>query len=198
MGYTLPGGDDNDGGFRFGLTKTNELFLGRISMFVFGSTVLIEHFTGNGLLSLLNFETGIPVWETEPVILGFIVFQIATGLAPAKGSFSTADDTSSGGVASDNNVNAEFNFLSSLLTQYALLVGNLLGMTKERELLVGRVAQIGLACSLLGEVITGYGPLAQLDLESGVDLLDANPFVVIFSLSLVLIAGSEGTGKFSD
>jgi hypothetical protein len=36
------------------------------------------------------------------------------------------------------------------------------GFTKENELFVGRVAQLGFAAALVGEAVTGVGPLAQL------------------------------------
>ena len=36
------------------------------------------------------------------------------------------------------------------------------GFTKENELFVGRVAQLGFAAALIGEAVTGVGPLAQL------------------------------------
>lgn len=41
------------------------------------------------------------------------------------------------------------------------------GFTKENELFVGRVAQLGFAASLIGEAITGKGALAQFDFETG-------------------------------
>lgn len=36
------------------------------------------------------------------------------------------------------------------------------GFTKENELFVGRVAQLGFAASLIGETLTGKGPLEQV------------------------------------
>ena len=47
-----------------------------------------------------------------------------------------------------------------------------LGFTKANELFVGRAAMIGFASSLLGEALTGKGPLAQFDIETGINLLD--------------------------
>lgn len=50
--------------------------------------------------------------------------------------------------------------------------------TRRREALVGRLAMVGFASALIGEIITGRGPLGQLQLELGlpsvgVDLLVA-------------------------
>merc|ERR1712176_668278 len=38
-----------------------------------------------------------------------------------------------------------------------------LGFTKSNELFVGRMAMLGFASSLIGEILTGNGPLAQFD-----------------------------------
>jgi hypothetical protein len=40
-----------------------------------------------------------------------------------------------------------------------------LGFTKQNELFVGRAAMVGVAAALVGEVLTGSGPLAQLGYE---------------------------------
>lgn len=39
------------------------------------------------------------------------------------------------------------------------------GFTKENELFVGRMAQLGFAASLIGEGLTGKGILSQLSIE---------------------------------
>lgn len=196
VAYTLPGGDDLDGGFKFALTKSNELFLGRVSMFTFGASLLIEHRYGNGLLTMFDFETGIPLWEIEPFVGIFILFQVAAAFAPTKGRFIVTGSTS--GRYEGAQVGTYDDFLSGVLKQYALLVGDKLGMTKEREMFIGRCAQAGLAASLIGEVLTSKGPLAQIQVETGVSLAEANPFVIISAFVLFLIAISEGTGKFVD
>ncbi len=41
------------------------------------------------------------------------------------------------------------------------------GFTDENELFVGRVAMIGFVASLIGEYVTGYGPINQLSLWTG-------------------------------
>lgn len=37
-----------------------------------------------------------------------------------------------------------------------------LGFTKSNELFVGRMAMLGVAAALFGEILTGLGPLAQV------------------------------------
>ena len=56
--------------------------------------------------------------------------------------------------------------------------GPLFGFTKANELFVGRLAQLGIAFSLIGEIITGKGALAQLNIETGVPISDLEPLVL--------------------
>merc|ERR1711924_441581 len=55
------------------------------------------------------------------------------------------------------------------------------GFTKANELFVGRMAQLGFAASLIGEAVTGKGPLAQFNLETGIPLSEAEP-LLLFSI----------------
>ncbi len=41
-----------------------------------------------------------------------------------------------------------------------------LGFTKSNELFVGRMAMLGIAAALFGEILTGLGPLAQVGSSS--------------------------------
>ena len=60
----------------FGFTKQNELFVGRMAMLGFAASLLGEAITGAGILSQLNIETGIPIYEAEPLLLFFILFTL--------------------------------------------------------------------------------------------------------------------------
>ena len=76
------------------------------------------------------------------------------------------------------------------------LSGPLFGFTKANELFVGRLAQLGFAFSLIGEIITGKGALAQLKIETGVPINEIEP-LVLFSIVFFFFAGlNPGTGKF--
>ena len=72
------------------------------------------------------------------------------------------------------------------------------GFTKANELFVGRMAQLGFAAALLGESITGKGPLGQLGLETGIPLSEAEPLLIFSILFTLFAAINEGTGKFVD
>ena len=69
---------------------------------------------------------------------------------------------------------------------------------QENELFVGRVAQLGFAFALLGEAITGKGPLGQIGIETGIPLNEAEP-LLLGSIAFTLFAAiNEGRGKFVD
>lgn len=75
-------------------------------------------------------------------------------------------------------------------------IGPLFGFTKANELFVGRLAQLGIAFSLIGEIITGKGALAQLNIETGIPISDIEP-LVLFNVAFFFIAAlNPGTGKF--
>jgi hypothetical protein len=67
-------------------------------------------------------------------------------------------------------------------------VGLQLGFTKENELFVGRAAMLGFAFSLIGELLTGKGALAQLGYEVFDDKLGTLQIDEL--VSLIACAGS--------
>ena len=180
-------------GFRLGaFTKTNELFVGRMAMLGIASSILGEILTGKGALGQLGLETGLPVFELDWTIFVVVGFNLLAALSP------TEDDSpSTGKTANKNNINnidgqsnsamestneGGFSF-SSIIRQ--LSIKRL--ASKDRELWIGRVAQLGFAASLLGEGVTGKGILSQFKIETGVTLSDLKPYILVFVL-LTLIA----------
>uniref|UniRef100_A0A0E0JRJ2 Photosystem II 22 kDa protein n=1 Tax=Oryza punctata TaxID=4537 RepID=A0A0E0JRJ2_ORYPU len=175
-----------------GFTKENELFVGRVAMLGFAASILGEAITGKGILAQLNLETGIPIYEAEPLLLFFILFTLlgAIGALGDRGSF--VDDQPTTGL--DKAVIAPGKgFRSALGLSEG---GPLFGFTKANELFVGRLAQLGIAFSIIGEIITGKGALAQLNIETGVPISDIEPLVLFNVVFFFVAAINPGTGKF--
>lgn len=175
-----------------GFTKQNELFVGRVAMLGFAASLLGEGITGKGILSQLNLETGIPIYEAEPLLLFFILFTLlgAIGALGDRGRF--VDDEPAAGLGKAVIAPGK-GFRSALGLREG---GPLFGFTKSNELFVGRLAQLGFAFSIIGEIITGKGALAQLNIETGVPINELEPLVLFNVLFFFIAALNPGTGKF--
>ncbi|KAL9248929.1 Photosystem II 22 kDa protein, chloroplastic-like protein [Drosera capensis] len=171
-----------------GFTKQNELFVGRVAMIGFAASLLGEAITGKGILAQLNIETGIPIYEAEPLLLFFILFTLlgAIGALGDRGKF--VDDPPAGPIIPPGK---------GIKGALGLKEGGpLFGFTKANELFVGRLAQLGFAFSLIGEIITGKGALAQLNIETGVPINEIEP-LVLFNVAFFFFAAlNPGNGKF--
>ncbi|KAF6152780.1 hypothetical protein GIB67_004609 [Kingdonia uniflora] len=174
-----------------GFTKQNELFVGRVAMLGFAASLLGEAITGKGILSQLNIETGIPIYEAEPLLLFFILFTLlgAIGALGDRGQF--VDDPPAGlekaVIAPGKGIRSTLGLKEG---------GPLFGFTKSNELFVGRLAQLGVAFSIIGEIITGKGALAQLNIETGVPIGEIEPLVLFNVVFFFIAALNPGTGKF--
>ncbi|XP_051129448.1 photosystem II 22 kDa protein, chloroplastic [Andrographis paniculata] len=176
-----------------GFTKQNELFVGRVAMIGFAASLLGEAITGKGILAQLNLETGIPIYEAEPLLLFFILFNLlgAIGALGDRGRFVDDDDAAATGLEKAV-IPPGKGFRAAL----GLGKGPLFGFTKANELFVGRLAQLGIAFSIIGEIITGKGALAQLNIETGVPINEIEP-LLLFNVAFFFIAAiNPGTGKF--
>merc|ERR1712228_577541 len=176
-----------------GFTKANELFVGRMAMLGFAASLIGEILTGKGALAQFDVETGLPLFDTEPLVLGLIAFNLFAAFAPGKGKFIPDREELSSrrkGALQDPTI--------SLATPGKFFGIDGVGFTKANELFVGRVAQLGFAASLIGEAITGKGPLAQFDLETGLPLSETEPLLIFSIIFFALTAVNEGTGKFVD
>eukprot|EP01023_Acetabularia_acetabulum_P026040 TRINITY_DN247_c1_g1_i1.p1 TRINITY_DN247_c1_g1~~TRINITY_DN247_c1_g1_i1.p1 ORF type:complete len:239 (-),score=50.36 TRINITY_DN247_c1_g1_i1:334-1050(-) len=174
-----------------GFTKSNELFVGRLAMLGFAASLIGELLTGKGALAQFGLETGIPISDTEPLVIGLIIFNLVAALLPAKGQF-VSEEAEEGpkGSLQDPSI--------SILQPQKFFGISGFGFTKANELFVGRVAQLGFAFSLIGEAITGKGPLAQFDIETGLPLADTEPLLLVFIAFTLFAAINEGSGRFTD
>eukprot|EP01023_Acetabularia_acetabulum_P063975 TRINITY_DN8156_c0_g1_i2.p1 TRINITY_DN8156_c0_g1~~TRINITY_DN8156_c0_g1_i2.p1 ORF type:complete len:232 (-),score=42.62 TRINITY_DN8156_c0_g1_i2:239-934(-) len=180
--------------FKLGFTKDNELFVGRIAMIGFASSLIGEVLTGKGAVSQFGYETGLGLGQVD-LFLGFLIaFNLVAAILPTAQTFAPEEqeaiaDRKSGSLQDPRiNISNPQKFFG--ITSF--------GFSKENELFVGRVAQLGFAFSIIGELLTGKGPLAQFDFETGIDLKDTEYGLIAFIGFFLLAAINPGSGKFVD
>lgn len=171
-----------------GFTKANELFVGRVAMLGFAASLIGEAITGKGILEQFDLETGLPLNETEPLLIFFILFTLlgAIGALGDRGKF-VDDEPQTIPVKPGKGVKAQLGLNEK---------GPTFGFTKANELFVGRVAQLGIVFSILGELITGQGALAQLNIETGVPIAELEPLVLFNVVFFLFAAVNPGKGRF--
>ena len=111
--------------------------------------------SGQGALGQLGLETGVTnIYEIDSIVAFVALFNLLAAVVPASGKFVPEEDFSdrTPGSLQDPNV--------SLANPKKFFGISGFGFTKANELFVGRVAQLGFASSLIGETVTGKGPLA--------------------------------------
>jgi photosystem II 22kDa protein len=145
------------------------------------------------ILAQLNIETGVPITDLDGLVLGIIGFNLLAALLPASGKLVLPEDE----LAERPKGSLQDPSISILQPKKFFGISGF-GFTKENELFVGRMAQLGFAAALLGEAITGVGPLAQLGLETGIPLSEAEPLLLFSIVFTLLAAVNEGTGRFVD
>ena len=110
------------------------------------ASLLGEVLTGKGALAQFDIETGLPLADTEPLILGLILFNLFAAFGGILG-------LSSGKFESDEDP-PQWDVKRTLARPREFFGVTKFGFSKENELFVGRVAQLGFAASLIGEVST--------------------------------------------
>merc|ERR1712087_921606 len=95
----------------------------------------------------------------------------AKAAAPAKKKFSFGLSSKKASKATAPAQSFEIRIPGQFFQARKDIVWNVsLGFTKSNELFVGRMAMLGFAASLVGEILTGKGALAQFDIETGLPL----------------------------
>ena len=154
-------------------------------MLGFASSLVGELLTGNGPLAQFDIETGLPLQDTEPLVLFLIAFNLFGAIAPTKGKFVAEEAEEDFGLPKEN-------------TFLGINKNRPFGFTKQNEIFVGRMAQLGFAASLIGEAMTGKGALAQFDIETGLPLSQTEPLLGFFILFFFVFAVVEPSGRFVD
>ncbi|KAK9838122.1 hypothetical protein WJX81_002596 [Elliptochloris bilobata] len=180
-------------------TRRREVFVGRLAMFGFASALIGEIATGRGALGQLELETGLPPWGVDLLVLGIVAYSAIGALNPKSPTFSEANQRDvRKRPAGPNNKPNKIDAVSNPKGFFGI---TRFGFSKANEVFVGRTAQLGFLASLIGEKVTGFGPLKQFGLETGIPLGQASIGLVIF-ISFFLVAavfeGNYGEDAISD
>lgn len=149
-------------------TRRREVFVGRLAMFGFASALIGEITTGRGALGQLELETGLPPWGVDLLILGIIAYSAIGALNPKSPTFSAKNqrDVNKRPPGPTNKPSK----IDAVSNPKGFFGTTRFGFSKANEVFVGRTAQLGFLASLIGEKITGFGPLKQFGLETGIPL----------------------------
>lgn len=112
---------------------------------------------GQGALAQLGYDFGLPTYQIGLFVAGLVSFNLIYGLLPTAATYKPEAQEaikSEVGPIQDPKITI-FNIKKFFgVTDW--------GFTPENELFAGRMAQLGFAASLIGELVTGLGPLGQL------------------------------------
>lgn len=193
-GIELPKVNGKEFPLKIGFTKSNELFVGRLAMLGFSSALIGEILTSKGALAQFGYETGLDGIEVDWFIAGLVLFNLVAAVLPTSQTFVPDEQESLQERPKGPLQNPSISLLNP--KQFFAVEG--FGFSKENELFVGRAAQLGFAASLIGEVVTGKGPLAQFDFETGINLAQTEYGLLAFIAFLAVAAVNPGTGRFVD
>jgi photosystem II protein len=136
-------------------TRRREVFVGRLAMLGFAASVLGELVTGRGALGQIGIYTGLDQFWVKAIVFGTVLFNFIAATNPASPTWSAENQA---------DKNKRRNAKPEGMGVFGL-EGFKFGFSKPNELIVGRIAMLGFASELIGEINTGgKGPLGQLGL----------------------------------
>ena len=164
-----------------GFTVENEVFVGRIAMIGVASSLVGEALYSKGPIAQFSSEINLPPEQITLLFSCIAIFNLINGLAPWSLTYDEyqQNKTSKRPPGPIQNPN-----ITIFDKEFYGISGNF-GFTKENELFVGRIAQIGFASTLFFENLTGQGPLTYFDMKTGIPLSDSEFIIfvsIIFSL----------------
>lgn len=169
-------------------TRRREVFAGRLAMFGFAASLIGEVGSGKGVLGQLSLETGLPQSAIEIGLVALIGYNLFSAVRPGSPTFSESNQRDVKKRQAGPNQNPKITaaepkkFLG--ITEF--------GFSKKNEVFVGRTAQLGFLASVIGEKITGKGPLGQFGLETGIPLSQAGIGLIAFISFFLVAALLEG------
>ncbi|KAA6421056.1 MAG: hypothetical protein FRX49_08967, partial [Trebouxia sp. A1-2] len=144
-------------------TRRREVFVGRLAMVGFVSAVFGELLTGQGVLGQVGLYTGLSRPVVQALVFGIVTFNYLAAVNPRSPTWSFENQKDVRKRPPGPVQNPQKDAVSD--PQGFLGISKAFGFTKRNEVFVGRIAMIGFAAAIVGEVQTGgKGPLGQLAL----------------------------------
>lgn len=173
-----------------GFTEDNEVFVGRVAMLGVAASIVGEVTTGLGPIAQFTAETGITQGQVDWLVAGLVAFNMVSALLPSSRTFAPEEQakiaTRPLGPMQDPNI--------TVFDKRFYGISGRFGFTKENELFVGRLAQIGFASALVFEQIYGQGPLTYFDMKTGIPVTDTE-FIIFSSIVFSLFGAIGATSK---
>jgi photosystem II protein len=114
---------------------------------------------GQGALAQLSYLYGLPEPQVGLFLAGLVGFNLMAGLAPGSATFAPEQRAANEADAAAGPLRNPKVTLFQVKQFFGVTDW---GFTPQNELFAGRLAQLGFAAAVLGEVATGLGPLGQL------------------------------------
>lgn len=169
-------------------TRRREVFAGRLAMFGFAASLIGEIASGKGALGQLALETGLLQSWIEIGLVAGIGYNFISAVRPGSPTFSESNQRDvkkrQKGPTQDPKINISEPKKFLGITNF--------GFSKKNEVFVGRTAQLGFLASVIGEKITGKGPLGQFSIGTGVPLSQAGIGLIAFISFFLVAAVFEG------
>lgn len=144
-------------------TRRREVFVGRLAMVGFVSAVFGELLTGQGVLGQVGLYTGLSRPVVQALVFGIVTFNYLAAVNPRSPTWSFENQKDVRKRPPGPVQNPQKDAVSD--PQGFLGISKAFGFTKRNEVFVGRIAMIGFAAAIVGEVQTGgKGPLGQVAL----------------------------------
>ena len=124
-------------------------------MLGFGSAVVGEFLSGQGPLAQLGYNLGLEQDQVGIFLAGLIGFNLIASLLPNSATFKQQQERQAAvGPLQDPNI--------TLLQPSKFFGVTNWGFTPQNELFAGRLGALGMVAAIVGELVTGLGPVGQV------------------------------------
>ncbi|MEW5305910.1 MAG: hypothetical protein WDW38_011359 [Sanguina aurantia] len=144
---------------------SNNIVSGRVAMLGFAYALLGEVLDGKGLLAQIGYDTSVDHGGMDGFFLFVVSWYLATAVLPPTVLVAAEESEVAIGPRKTASPTEMQRF----------------------EAYIGRIAKVGLGCSVIGEALTGKGPLAQLELP--------HRGIAVCAFLLLMFAASADTSK---